>query len=211
MMVKKYIVLVGDVVKSGKIPDRLRYWKLLRIVTGKINKKYKGKFYAPMVILKGDEISAVLKDLSSIYIIIKDLQELFYPYQMRFVGVYDKIDVALDTKNASLMDGPAFWKADKYLERLKREKKNIMFDLGNKTIDIMLTTIANLIAYMKSNWTEKELEIIHLYEKYGNQMKVAKECGISQQAVSNALKRAHWKIVRESEEKILKVLEKYVR
>jgi len=208
-MGRKYVVIVGDVVKSRKIRDRLDYWEKLKIVADEINRNYRDVFYAPIVILKGDEISAVLKDPSSTYTIIREFQESFLPYNMRFVAVYGFIDVALETKNASLMDGPAFWKANKYLEEIKKKKKYVVINMGNETIDALITAVANLVAYIKNTWTSRELEIIRLYEKCRNQKKVAEKYGISQQAVSDALKRAYWQIVRDSEDTILKILEKY--
>lgn len=210
-MSRRYVVIVGDVVKSGSIIDRAQYWKKLQKVTNKINKNYLEEFYAPMTILKGDEVSAVLNDLTSVYPIMRDFQELFYPYRIRFVSVNGKLDVAIDTKNASLMDGPAFWKANDYLEYIKKKKKYFKFDFGSEPTDMMLTTIANLVAHIKNNWSKREKEIIDLYEKTRKQEDVAKKYNISQQAVSDALKRAHWQIVRESEETLLKVLRTYPR
>ncbi|HDO19342.1 MAG TPA: hypothetical protein ENG74_01300 [Thermoplasmatales archaeon] len=208
-MPQKYTVIVGDVIKSGKIRERDRYWSSLQDVTNSINTKYREEFYAPITILKGDEISAVLNRLHFSYAIMRDFQEMFYPYQIRFVSVYDEIDIALETRNASLMDGPAFWKANEYLEYIKKRKLYFKFDFGNNVIDNMLTTIANLVAFIKYDWSEREKEIIDLYEKTKRQEIVAKEFNISQQSVSDALKRAHWQIVRESEEVILKVLRSY--
>ena len=107
------------------------------------------------------------------------------------------------------MDGPAFWKENDCLEYLRNKKRYFMFDLGDETVDTMLTTIANLIAFIKNNWSKREREIIDLYEKFRKQDNVAKKYNISQQAVSNALKRAQWQIVRESEGTILRVLRTY--
>ncbi len=210
-MSRRYAIIVGDVVKSGKIIDRTQYWEMLQKVTNKVNKNYREEFYAPMTILKGDEVSAVLNDLSSVYNIMRDFQELFYPYQIRFASVYGNVDVALDTKNASLIDGPAFWKANDCLEDIKKEKRYFKFEFGSESTDAMLTTIANLVTHIKNSWSKSEKEIIDLYEKTKKQEDVAKKYNVSQQAVSNALKRSNWQIVRESEEIIIKVLKTYPR
>ena len=115
----------------------------------------------------------------------------------------------METRNASLMDGQAFWDADKYLEMIKNKKLYFYFDFGNKLMDEMLTAMANLVTAFKNKWTQKERAIISLYETFNNQEVVAKKCKIRQQSVSNALKRSHWHEIRSSEEIILKVLDSY--
>jgi hypothetical protein len=197
---KEYTVLVGDVIKSGTIEDRNHYWKKLSQVVKKINHEYREVFFAPCTILKGDEISAVMKEKVRCYHIIRDIQESFFPYEIRLVCVHDYLDLAINTKDASIMDGPAFWKANKYLEGIKKENKYIHFDLKDPRIDSLITTVANLVASRKYEWTETEKKIIETYEIYNKQIQVAKKHQIRQQSVSNALIRAHLKEIRASEE-----------
>lgn len=205
-----YTVIVGDVVKSSSIKDRVKYWKEMQKVVNLINNRYKELLFAPLMILKGDEITGVLRNFKSSYTVAREFQEAFYPYLMRFVCVYGQIDIAIETRNASLMDGQAFWDADKYLEMIKNKKLYFYFDFGNKLIDETLTSMANLIAILKNKWSQKEREIISQYEKFNNQEIVAKKYKISQQSVSNALKRSHWHEIRSSEAIILKVLGSYM-
>jgi len=210
-MKREYVVVIGDVIKSGRTKDRVKYWNKLQEVVKKINEKYKKIFYAPMMIIKGDEVTAVLNDLENLYLILRTFQEDFYPYQIRFVSVYGEIDVAIETKNASLMDGPAFWKADTYLESIKKERKYFYFDFGDELLDRMIASMANLLAHLKNRWSEKEKAVIALYEKHGRQVEVAEKYGATQQGISDALKRSYWREIRESEKIILKVLQSYPR
>lgn len=209
-MKHRYTVIVGDVVRSSQVVDRVKYWKKMQKVVNQINNKHKEFFHAPLMIIKGDEITGVLRNLKYSYTIVRDFQEAFSPYIMRFVCVYGQIDIAIETRNASLMDGQAFWDADKYLEIIKNKRLYFYFDFGNKLIDETLTSMANLIAILKNKWSQKEREIISQYEKFNNQEIVAKKYKISQQSVSNALKRSHWHEIRSSEAIILKVLGSYM-
>lgn len=209
-MKQKYVVIVGDVIKSGSAKDRKEYWNKLQGVVNKVNEKYKEFFYAPMMIIKGDEITAVLHHGEQSYAILRFFQEEFYPYQIRFASVKGVIDVGIKTKNASIMDGEAFWKADDHLESIKKERKYFYFDFGNELLDEVISSMTSLLAHLKSRWSEKERMIIVLYEKYGNQMDAAEKCGITQQGVSDALKRSYWREIRENEKIIEKVLKSYV-
>lgn len=208
-MTRRVTIIVGDVVGSGKIADRPGYWKKLRKSTKRINRKYKEAFLGPLMVLMGDEVSAVLKNLKHTYPIMRDFQEMLHPYRIRFVSVVGEVDLALSTKNASLMDGPAFWKANEHLENIKRKKMTFLFDLGNERIDGLLTATANLIACIKEGWTERERELISQYEELGKQEMVAERYQVSQQAVSSALRRARWKEINAAEETILRVMDSY--
>lgn len=223
-MLKKYVAIVGDVIRSGKIKERKKYWKKLNRAIEKVNEKYKEEIFANFMILKGDEISGVLKDLEMVYEILREIQENFLPYQMRFVAVYDELDIALETKNASLIDGMAFRKAGDYLQEIKKRRQRRLktkkdfyfdyfyFDLGNKAIDREINILANLVAILKyTKWKKERKKVIELFEEIGNQTEVSKKLNVTQQDVSDALKNACWKEVREAEKLINEKLITYKR
>jgi hypothetical protein len=206
---RKFGIIVGDVIGSIRIEEREDYWNLIQDTINHINKKYEKSLYAPLIILKGDEISAVLNDISMSYSIIRDFQELFIPYEIRFVCTYGEVDVAINTKNASMMDGPGFWKAGEFLLDLKKKKRYVHYDLGDEKFNNLINALTNLIIRIKYEWTDRELTMIKLYEKQGNQNEVAKILGISQQSVSDALRRSYWEGIREAETTVIDTLRNY--
>lgn len=62
---------------------------------------------------------------------------------------------------------------------------------------------------LRSGWSNHQFRVVQFYEKFGSQISVAKELGITQQAVSDALRQAHWKEVKRVENMIDEALEKY--
>ena len=108
------------------------------------------------------------------------------------------------------MDGPAFHVAAALIEDAKSRKKRIRqkkpttqyaFKLGNQldTLDLVITSLANLHHVLTNDWTERQREIVTRYEKQGVQKAVARSLGITQQAVSTALQQAHWADVKSIE------------
>jgi len=204
-----YVVL-GDVVSSRRLVDRREFQNKLEKTCEEINKVYAEDIYAEFKILKGtDEIAGVLSDLSNIYKIVSTIQEQLYPNYMRFAVVLDHIDTALESRDAALMDGPAFHKASDIMNKLKKSK--LMFDMSvsDKIIDTAISGQINLILLLKKNWSPKQRLIVGEYEKTKNQSKIAKKLGITQQAVSKILGRSMWKEIKTIEGKLNQILRSY--
>ena len=53
----------------------------------------------------------------------------------------------------------------------------------------------------------KGKEVVNLCQKYGNQKKAAEELGITQQAISDALKQARWRALSRAEDLLQSTLE----
>ncbi len=221
-MDKKFVTIVGDVIGSAKIKNRNRYGRKLAHSVEATNKKFEDKLFAKCMVVKGDEIAGVLKNIETTYDVMREIQEHMLPFKIRFAAVFGKLDVALETRNASQIDGVAFKRADSYLEKLKTKARQTVrntkkpfdyfyFDLGQKSLDREITTIANLTAIIKySHWKGKK-DIIDSYEKLGKQKAVAQKQHITQQAVSKALRGAHWKEIRDAEKLINELLIRYTK
>ena len=67
--------------------------------------------------------------------------------------------------------------------------------------------MTNLIQVMRSEWTDRQRQVIELYEKSENQKATATLLGITQQAVSDALQKAHREQVKRAEESVNATLE----
>lgn len=211
-MRQKLYVLLGDVISSRRITEREEFQKKLEETCKVINSTYTGDIYAGFKILKGiDEIGSVLSTMSKSYEIINILLEKLHPNSMRFVLVFDYIDTALETMDIARMDGPAFHKASDLMSTLKKSK--LMFDMsvGDKVVDTTIAGQINLILLLKRNWSAKQHEIVEEYEKTKNQYEVAKNFGITQQAVSKTLNRSMWKEIKGIEENLNYILYEYTQ
>lgn len=208
-MPKKLFVLLGDVKSSREIKNRELFQDKLIKVCNELNQEYENDLYADFKILKGlDEIGGVLNEISNIYKIINKINNQIYPNTMRFVLVWDYIDTALNSKNVTKMDGPAFHNASTMMKLLK--KSQTFFDMVtyNKTIDGSLIIMINLMLLYKERWTKKQRQIIEEYEKTLNQKKVALKYNITQQAVSKVINNTKWKNIRDLENELNQIISK---
>lgn len=209
-MRKKLFVLLGDVVASRQIKDRDGFQRALQDLCEDINHAYAKDIYAPFKTLKGlDEIGGVLSDMSNIYNIIILISEHLHPCQMRCALVFDYVDTALESKDVSKMDGPAFHKAAQAVNDLK--KTALLFSLfsADEILDRALQGEINLMLFIRDERTLKQRQIIKEYERLKNQQDVAKKLGISQQYVSLVLSHSQWKMLKDLEDELNMSLQRY--
>ena len=163
-MPKKLFVLLGDVKSSREIKNRKLFQEKLIKVCNELNQEYQQNLYADFKILKGlDEIGGVLTETSSIYKIISKITNQIYPNTIRFILVRDYIDTALNSKDVTRMDGPAFHKASERMKLLKKSKTFFDMVTYNETIDSSLIIMINLMLLYKERWTKKQRQIIEEY------------------------------------------------
>lgn len=202
-MEKKLYVLLGDVISSRKIKNREDFQEKLINAYDKLNIKYTEDIYADFKIIKGlDEIGAALNSISNIYEMITEIQNQIYPNSMRFVLVLDTIDTGLEEKDITKMDGPAFHKASSLMTSLKESKSFFCMSVEDKQIEKLIINVINVTLSYRERWNQKQRQVIKEYEITKNQKKVAKKYNISQQAVSNRLKTANWKAIKELEKSL---------
>lgn len=208
---KIFTIFIGDLVESRGMKGRQRFARKLNRQIARISQDFSEEFYAPITLTKGiDELTGVLKRPNMCYQICRYVNQLLYPYQFRFAVVRGHIDIAVRSKDARKMDGPAFHRAANIIEDSKKENIYYCFSIEPKSpcIDYLLNEVANLLHILREQWSEHQRKIAHLYEQTGNQKKVAKKLGITQQAVSDALRQAHWKEIKRAEKTIDKTLNK---
>jgi predicted DNA-binding protein YlxM (UPF0122 family) len=209
MMPKKLFVLLGDVKSSREIKNRELFQEKLIKVCNELDQEYQNDLYADFKILKGlDEIGGVLTEISNIYKIISKITNQIYPNTMRFVLVQNYIDTALNSKDVTKMDGPAFHKASERMKLLKKSKTFFDMETYNETIDSSLIIMINLMLLYKERWTKKQHQIIEEYEKTLNQKKVALKYNITQQAVSKVINNTKWNNIKNLENQLNQIISK---
>jgi len=209
-MGKKIFVVQGDVIDSRKIRDRDDFQRKLEYACNFVNKNFEDDIHGNFKIIKGiDEIEGVLKKISGIYKIITEIQKSVSPHKIRFIVVYGDIDTAVDSKNVEKMDGPAIHKAADRIMKLK--KSNFLFDIdtGNDIIDPLLRGQVNLLLFYKARWTKREKQIAEDYIECKKQVLVADKLSITQQAVSDSLRKINWEEINLIEKELNHILEFY--
>ena len=211
---KIFTIIAGDLVGSRDISDRdrQRLSDEIPLVLDYLSGEYHQEIYASLILTGGiDELSGVLKRPNMSYRICRLLNEQVHPHQFRFAIVKGILDIAIDSRDPRRMDGPAFHTASDMIQRAKKENLYYCFDMGFQPaeFDMLLNELTNLLHILRGSWSNHQRRVVQFYEKFGNQRAVAKELGITQQAISDALRQAHWKELKRAENMIDKVLEEY--
>jgi hypothetical protein len=209
---KLFTVIVGDLVGSRNILDRRNLAHKIHRIIDHINRNFEGEFYAPFVLTQGiDELSAVLKKSHMSYRICRLLNESLSPHLFRFAVVRGVLDVAVVSKNAGKMDGPAFHVGANLIRQAKKENLYYCFSLKPQCEEINqgLTELAGLAHIISSNWTQHQSQVVQLYKTLRKQKAVAEKLHVTQQAVSDALVQAHWKDLKRVEAFIDLVLSRF--
>jgi len=202
--------MLGDVVSSRKIIDRQGFQNLLENACNEANQDYGNNILAPFKISKGsDEVAGVLVDISNIYKIITSFFRWIYPHQIRFALVYDYIDVSVDTKDVSKMDGPAFHNASVDISELKSVGTLFKLSVYDLIIDSAIENEISLLLMMKMNWTQLQYNIIDEYTKNEKQIEIAKKLGTSQTFVSRTIHKLKGKELDHIEKNLNYTLFRY--
>lgn len=196
-------VLLGDVVDSRNIDDRVAFEESLRAACSDITATYADAFDAPLEPLKGiDEVGGVLSTPAPLYDVLDDLRAKLHPYELRVAVTRGTVDVGVETGDVSRMDGPAFHRADELISALERGTLRVALDLENAPLDTAIADEVNLLFEVKRRWTDRQREVVASYRETDSQAETAAELGVSQAAVSQALSRASWPTVREIEARL---------
>ena len=211
-MVSSGFVVLGDVVHSRKISDDRRVQELLLEVCREVNRKFKGQILADFRILKGiDEIGGVLREGEGILEIVQMFWERLYPVTLRLAVVYGKIDVGVETRDISLMSGPAIIRASQSIEALKKADLVFHLEVSDPVVDQALSGFMNALFLIQQGWTPRERRVFQLQRRLKNQRSVAQRLGITQQAVSKILSRIHWRAVLALEHQAQSLFQKVVQ
>ena len=211
MSTERY-VLLGDVRRSRRIADRMGFRRQLEAACEMVRRAHTDALAAGPSILKGiDEIGAVLTTIAPVYRILTAFHSALAPEGMRFALAAGEVDVGWSSGNVALMDGTAFHEAAGAMERLKHSKLTFSMSVGDPVLDAAIVGQVNLLTIVKDVRTNRQEEVIEQFERSGNQSRTASELRVSQQAVSDVLRRSQYTQVRRLEENVGALFELYAR
>ena len=121
----KYLVLIGDIVASRRLPARAQFQRRMKCVLQALNSRRKS-LVSPYTLTLGDEFQAVYRDADTAFADVFGLMAEIAPVQARFALSVGEIVTPINPAQSIGMDGPAFHRARALLDRLKTEQPNVM-------------------------------------------------------------------------------------
>lgn len=198
----EYAAVIGDIIGSKESSDRYDVQQKMKKVLKYINDTYQEHLASEFMITLGDEFQGLLKDRKMIIGIINDIEMAMLPIKIRFGIGIGAINTEINYKRSIEVDGPAYNRARKMIERLEERNAqyeeihfNIMICSGkeNENIDQLLNSVFSVCCALKRNWSKRQIEIINAFIIHDeNQYKTAEALHIGQSSVSRALKKANY-------------------
>src|SRR5438309_2280913 len=154
---------------------------------------------------EGDETQGLLREPVRFPPVISTIHTAFRPDAIT-VGVgLGGVATELTTR-VTEMDGPVFVSARRAVETGKSKKLEVVVVSGSDHVDAVLNTIYGFIGGVQSRWKLKQWERVNLYRKHRSLEKVAREAGVTKQAISLDLRFTLWDRVLAAEAQLPEIV-----
>lgn len=205
-MTERYFVVLFDVIGSAKLQDRQSLSISLGEALAALNQQFETSLFAPFEITRGDEVAAVLTSVKPLYRMCRIFNDYLHPVKFRLVLAYGELHAGLETKRSTIIDGPAFYRAEKMMLKLKKSSRFVALSTQALAVDPVLQSQLNLLLWQWGGFTPLQQQIVSLYSSERNQARVASRLGRSQQQVQNTLSCCGWEIIDEAERQAERLL-----
>jgi len=166
------------------------------------NKRFNSTLFAPFMITRGDKFAAVFTSVKESFDMTEHLRLRIQPVKVRFGIGMGELTAGLESHLACEIDGPAFYRAGDALEQARRKRRFMVYQTGQELFDRPLNALCHLVRLIQDGWTLRQQEVVGLYQGGLTQREVAQQLGITQQAVADALQKAHWEAYSEAADTI---------
>lgn len=178
--VKKYLVVIGDIVDSKKLNDRHKVQSELENIISCIDNR---SLKIPYSIIQGDEIQALYSKPDGLFADIISVMSALYPVKIRFAIAAGIVVGDLDKGSTRGLDGSAFHNARKTMDILKQE--GALFNLmhSQSTVRQMSNSSLAIISNAMETWKSNRFRILVNLMSGATVDQISKQLGISSSAI----------------------------
>lgn len=181
-----FACLTADVVASRSDPDRHAFQLCLEQCIQALNTEFATTLAVPFSVTVGDEVQALFPNLAAALDAELRLRRTLYPRRLHCgIGV-GPVATALRARTAE-MDGPCFLRAREALEAGAGEEATTVVRSALPEWDDPLNAILLLLNVISGRWSDKQMEAIETYARFGTQATASRQLGISQPAFHKRL------------------------
>lgn len=210
-MGRRCIAIIGDIVESRQIKGSRReeLQSRFRTVMERLNRDLHHHKLADFVITTGDEFQGLLSAAGSLPEIVWTTERILHPQQVRLAIGHGTLETAL-SPTAISMDGPVWHRAREGLEAAKDHARlgGVFRGFGNDE-DEILSGVATLLEALRRRFTDRQREVVRWLREAHTHEEVARELGISRQAVTKHSAAADWEAYQTGENAWRRMLARY--
>ncbi|MBE9505996.1 MAG: hypothetical protein IMY84_04200 [Chloroflexi bacterium] len=153
----------------------------------------------------GDEVAGLFVSASRLFDAVAAVRDALHPdAAVRFVVTRGRIGVA--SRDIRKVGGPAFKEADDTMERLKKQKRFVVWRLSDSLLDAVLDSLTGTANVLLEEMTANQRAVFALVRRDLMRVQVAERLGKSKQSVSSAAVRGNVDLVVEAEDAIRRIL-----
>lgn len=156
-------------------------------------------------ITTGDEFQALFETAAGVQGFLVDVTDLMFPVRLRFGLGFGGLETPLK-EEAVGMDGPCLQNARQALDRAEDEDAWVRLEGFGRRFDPSLEAVFDLVAAVRSDWTDRQRQFAQAYRELEVQQAVADRFDVAKSTVSESLASAHAREVHEAESAIANLL-----
>jgi hypothetical protein len=204
-MPDKYFVLIGDIVNSKKIKDRIAFNAKFQEALSALN-AHKADILSPYTITAGDEIQAVFGSADNVFRDAIVILASIYPEKIRFSFSAGALITPVNPNQSIGMDGPAFYTAREGIDRLK--KSGDLFHISGEGIpDLqLLQSCLQLLSFQIKDWKPNRLQTLMFLQEATPVKVIAEKLKVSEQAIYKTINAGALEVVMQLFDEISKYL-----
>lgn len=155
----------------------------------------------------GDEFQIVVnfpeKSIDIIAFIQQSLPARFYAG----VGV-GSIESVSGKLSPAEMYGTAFYRSRDALNQAKKRKVDVVFSVGDESLDLEVNTLIELALFVRGKWTGRQREVLDYIESHEGltQAQIAKHFEVSKQAISKIMRTSGFESLRRGKRLVATLL-----
>lgn len=204
---RRYLALIGDIEASREHEDRSALQRRFdeAIATAVDRLSGPARPVSGPTITTGDEFQALFEDAGGVVAFTATLVDEMHPVRLRFGLEWGTLETELQDEAVG-MDGPCFHRARAALETATDEGARVRFEGFGDRLDRALDGVADLIAAVRADWTDRQRQFATAHRELGVQQAVADRFDVSKSTVSESLASARAHEVREAERSLARML-----
>jgi SatD family (SatD) len=196
-MPEKYIVVIGDIVHSRMIKDRVVFDRQLQQTLSHLSERNQSVL-SPYTLTIGDEIQAVFSSADDLFRDAIFILASIYPQKMRFSYGVDVLSKPINPIQAIGMDGPAFHVARDGIEERLKKSGDLFYVSGEGITNLpLLRSCLQLLSFQIKDWKPNRLQTFKRLQENVPVKVIAEELHVSEQAIYKTINAGALEVIRQ--------------
>ena len=210
-----YYIIEMDLVDSRNMEQRSVFQQKLYHFLESLSNTYQDTLLFPITIILGDEWRVVCKEGRYLYEIYLKITNFLDQLNLSCYAGFAYGSLEQPLMNCSTLTGDAITSSQKALQYAKSSKnayqkvvnKNcFVYSIGFRHDEIINLFLQNN-ALLKQKLTQKQKEVIALYEQYGSYSKMQKSTHLSKSTISERLITANYNLIKQNDEILMQLFQ----